>query len=120
MPLECAEINAAASASSTSSVSYMHSGNGHWYFGMFGGFLLPFCVVCWRYLNDLSWYGDVSRVAKIQNGGLSVNSVSFERRVSAVFSLLSRGNSPKCCLGLFTSYGSLIINRNESISDVFD
>ena len=81
--------------------------------------MLPFCVVCWRCLVDLSWYGGVPRVAKIQNGGLSVNNVSFERRVSAVFSLLSRGNSLKCCVGLFTSYGSLVINRNESVSDVF-
>ena len=81
MPLECTEINTAASASSMFSVSYVHSGNGHLYFGMFGELLLPFYVVVWRYLVDLSWYGGVSRVAKIQDGGHSVNSVSFERGV---------------------------------------
>ena len=111
--MECSEINMAASASSMSAVSYVHSGNGHLYLGMF-------CVVCWRYLVDLSWYGGVSRVVKIQDGGRLVNNVSFERGVSAFCSPLRLGETPKCCTGVFTSYGSLIINRNESISDVFD
>ena len=111
--MECTEINKAASASSTSAVLYVHSGNGHLYLGMFG-------VVCWRYLVDLLWYGGVSRVAKILDGGRSVNDVSFERGVSAFCSPLRLGETPKCCTGVFTSYRSLVINRNESISDVFD
>lgn len=111
--MECTEINTAASASSTFSVSYVHSGNGHLYLGMF-------CVVCWRDLVELSWYGGVSRVAKIQDGGRSVNNVSFKRGVSAFCAPLRLGETPKCCTGVFTSYRSLVINRNESISDVFN
>jgi len=59
-------------------------------------------------------------VAKIQDGGRSVNSVSFERGLSAFYALWRQGKTPKCCVGLFTSYGAFVINRNESISDVPD
>ena len=57
-------------------------------------------------------------MGKIQDGGRSVNNVSFERGVSAFYALLRQGKMLKCCVGLFTSYGSLVINRNESISDI--
>ena len=118
MPVECTEISTAVSASSTSSVSYVHSGNGHLYFGMFGELVEPCNAVFWRYLGVCSSYGGVARVVIIQDGGRSVNSVSFKRKVTAFFSLLRSGRTPKCCVGLFASYGSLVINRNESISDV--
>ena len=65
-----------------------------------------------------SSYGGVARVVIIQDGGRSVNSVSFKRKVTAFLSLWRSGRTPKCCVGLFASYGSLVINRNESISDV--
>ena len=118
VPFECTEISTAASASSTSSVSYVHSGNGHLYFGMFGQLVGPCNAVSWRYLGVCSRYGGVARAVIIQDGGRSVNSVSFKRKVTAFFSLLRSGRSPKCCVGLFASYVSLVINRNESISDV--
>ena len=114
VPFECTEISTTASASSTSSVSYVHSGNGHFYFGMFGEFVEPCNAVFWRYLGVCSSYGGVARVVIIQDGGRSVNSVSFKRKVTASLSLWRS----KCCVGLFASYGSLVINRNESISDV--
>ena len=65
-----------------------------------------------------SSYGGVARVVIIQDGGRSVNSVPFKRKVTAFFSLLRSGRAPKCCVGLFAGYRSLVINRNESISDV--
>ena len=34
MPVEWTDSNTAASSSWTFSVSYVHSGNGHWYFGI--------------------------------------------------------------------------------------
>ena len=34
MPVEWTDSNTAASSSLTFSVSYVHSGNGHWYFGI--------------------------------------------------------------------------------------
>jgi len=96
----------------------VHSGNGHLYFGMVGGLLVPCYVAFRRYRVDWSWYRGVARVAKIQDGGRSVNNLSFECGLSAFYALWRRGKTPKCCVGLFTSYGSLVINRNESISDV--
>ena len=118
VPFECTEISTAASASSTSSVSYVHSGNGHLYLGMFGEFVEPCNAVFWRYLGVCSSYGGVARVVIIQDGGPSVNSVCFKRKVTTFLSLWRPGRTPKCCVGLFASYGSLVINRNESISDV--
>ena len=54
----------------------------------------------------------------IQDGDRSVNSVPIKGKVTAFFSLLRSGRAPKCCVGLFAGYRSLVINRNESISDV--
>ena len=34
VPVEWTDSNTAATSSLTSSVSYVHSGNGHWYFGI--------------------------------------------------------------------------------------
>ena len=97
LPRVCTEISTAASASSTSAVSYVHFGNGHLYFGMFGELLEPYNAVFWRLL-------------KLRR--------RFKRTVTAFFSLLRSGRAPKCCMGLFAGYRSLVINRNESISDV--
>ena len=118
MPFECTEITTAATASSTCSVSYVDSGNGHLYFGMFGEFVELCNAVFWRCLGVCSSYGGVARVVIIQDGGRFVNSVSFKRKVMAFLSLWRSGRTPKCCVGLFASYGSLVINRNGSISDV--
>ena len=41
VPFECTEISTATSASLTPAVLYVHSGNGHLYFGMFGEPLEP-------------------------------------------------------------------------------
>lgn len=41
----------------------------------------------------------------------------FEREVTAFLSLLTSGRTLKCCVGVFATYRSLVINRNESISD---
>ena len=118
VPFECTEISTAASASSTSAVSYVHSGNGHLYFGMFGELMEPCNAVFWRCFGVCSSYGGVACVMIIQDGGRSVNSVPFKRKVTAFFSLLRSGRAPKCCVGLFAGYRSLVIKRNESISDV--
>ena len=67
LPFECTEISTAASASSTSAVSYVPSGNGHLYFGMFGELLEPCNAVFWRCF-DITSYGDVARVVIIQDG----------------------------------------------------
>ena len=73
MPFEWTESNTAASASSTSSVSYEHSGKGQWYFGMIS---VSFC-----------------RVAKIQDGGRFVTKCfsGVESRRSGGFCRSERG-----------------------------
>ena len=118
VPFECTEISMAASASSTSAVSYVHSGNGHLYFGMFDELLEPCNAVFWRCFGVCSSYGGVAGIVIIQDSSRSVNSMPFKRKVRAFFSLLRSGRAPKCCVGLFAGYRSLVINRNESISDV--
>ena len=96
-PFEWTESNTAASASSTSSVSYEHSGKGQWYFGMIS---ISFC-----------------RVAKIQDGGRFVTKCfsGVESRCSGGLSFRKR---LKVSVGLLSSYRLLVIDRNESISDV--
>ena len=60
VPFECTEISTAASASSTSAVSYVHSGNGHLYFGMFGELMEPCNAVFWRCFGDVLAFAQVT------------------------------------------------------------
>ena len=66
VPVEWTDSNMAASSSLTSSVSYVHSGNGHWYFGIVvlcvaGRSFVFFCCPRCRCFAPSSWcreYGE--------------------------------------------------------------